>query len=84
MENKPPEDPAVIGTLMALILDLYSRQIALTELLPKMNVSPEDYREALDRAGLKIDRHPGLKDIRNRPDAQSLAIAERALRTMPK
>jgi hypothetical protein len=87
------EQSRTTAALTGLILDLYTRQLAMMDIIrsrdPKNPDDPEGVEKAekimqlsMVKARAHLDRIPILASLRNQPDAQQLEFVERTLKTI--
>lgn len=68
---------ALIGPLSAMLLDLYTRQMALTELLlTKGLVSQDEIDQSVESSRRLLDRYPGVDSLRVQTNASALIALE--------
>lgn len=71
----------IVGTLIAMILEVHARQIALAGFLRDAGTLDEPrYRTAIREADAALSQRPGVASFRSQIDAGSLAVLERTLR----
>ena len=78
-QNINDEVTQALSAIAGIALDLYTKQVALFDLLSQNLVSPEAIQEALDRSRAQINQHPALKSLRIGTDSSALEVAQRVL-----
>lgn len=73
----------IVGTLTALIVELYARQIALAGFLQAAGTLDQPrYQAAIREVQTELNRKPSLASFRSRNDGRALEEIERLLQAM--